>query len=219
MPAAFVQEHPEYRLYRLQHMVQEYHAEARVEPAALAADPGLESTDDVNKTKCRRCRRVLVTNRNMLDHESGSGQVSFRWHKRDTPHSPSDQQCTSLFVEPMAWMEAELSLGLIEGKLLCCKCNARLGSYSWAGSQCSCGAWIVPSFQLLRKNVDIETQVQPMKVAQPVHRSEGREAMLRVRCSTSHGDRISQGVGSNISSSPKEDSLPEIGTDAAQKNN
>ena len=34
------------------------------------------------------------------------------------------------------------------GKLHCPGCSARLGSFSWAGSQSAAGAWVVPAFQL-----------------------------------------------------------------------
>ena len=111
------QEHPEYRLFRLQNMVDEFHLENKVAPADLAPDPGAAAVvDDVNKVRCRKCRRVLVSNRNMLDHNPGDGQVSFRYHKRDGA-SQSTSSCTSLFVEPMAWMAAELGTSHNEGKV------------------------------------------------------------------------------------------------------
>lgn len=36
----------------------------------------------------------------------------------------------------------------------CPKCNARLGSFSWIGHQCSCGQWVNPSFQIHKAKVD-----------------------------------------------------------------
>lgn len=42
-----------------------------------------------------------------------------------------------------------------EGKLLCPKCKARLGSFDWLGSFCSCGSKIVPAFQLQMSRVDV----------------------------------------------------------------
>ena len=77
--------------------------------------------------------------------------------------------CTSYFIEPVAWMGDTL-LGHLEGKvlqhslhfytelkhlclcvyvqILCPKCNCRLGSFSWKGQQCSCGRWLTPAFQV-----------------------------------------------------------------------
>ena len=68
--------------------------------------------------------------------------------------------CSSVFIEPMRWMKSTLSDGATQGKLSCVKCNARLGTFNWAGEQCSCGAWITPAFQLHRKNLDIITQLR-----------------------------------------------------------
>ncbi|MCL7027438.1 hypothetical protein MKW94_010328 [Papaver nudicaule] len=44
--------------------------------------------------------------------------------------------------------------GNIEQKLLCLGCNARLGSFNWAGMQCSCGTWVNPAFQLHKNLID-----------------------------------------------------------------
>ena len=44
--------------------------------------------------------------------------------------------------------------GGVMGKLSCVACKARLGSFSWAGVQCSCGVWVVPAFQLHKSRID-----------------------------------------------------------------
>ncbi|PLW38069.1 hypothetical protein PCANC_14567 [Puccinia coronata f. sp. avenae] len=74
-------------------------------------------------------------------------------------HSPPlarSSDCSSYFVEPLSWMGSALQTGQLHGKLLCpaTHCKAKLGSFDWAGSQCSCGAWITPGFQILRSKVD-----------------------------------------------------------------
>ncbi len=97
-------------------MVDEFHLDNKITPADLAVDPGATPVEDTNKVRCRKCRRILVTNRNMLDHNSGDGQLSFRYHKRDGATAYSSA-CTSLFVEPMAWMAAELASSHNEGKV------------------------------------------------------------------------------------------------------
>eukprot|EP00049_Salpingoeca_infusionum_P022434 m.6728 g.6728 ORF g.6728 m.6728 type:complete len:358 (-) comp5185_c0_seq1:213-1286(-) len=151
--------HPEYRLYKLNNLVDEHSADGRVEPAALAPDP-LTSPPEGGAdfiVKCKKCRRLLFTDMNLLDHEPGEGQLSFRYRKRDPA---SAIRCTSHFVEPMVWMQ-EVAEGATQGKILCCKCNGRLGSFNWAGAQCSCGAWVTPSFQVHKGRVD----VQPSRMA------------------------------------------------------
>lgn len=47
-------------------------------------------------------------------------------------------QCSSYFVEPLAWMSA-LKLGEVAGRLECpnVRCGAKLGSWDWAGMQCA----------------------------------------------------------------------------------
>ncbi|UZJ51242.1 hypothetical protein CBS101457_000562 [Exobasidium rhododendri] len=64
-------------------------------------------------------------------------------------------QCSSYFVEPLAWMAA-LKAGEITGRLNCpnARCGAKLGSWDWAGMQCACGAWVTPAFALHKSKVD-----------------------------------------------------------------
>ncbi|CAO2826212.1 unnamed protein product [Amaranthus hypochondriacus] len=44
--------------------------------------------------------------------------------------------------------------GYVWEKLYCMGCKARLGSFNWAGMQCSCGAWVNPAFQLVKSKID-----------------------------------------------------------------
>ncbi|KAL1199833.1 putative inactive dual specificity protein phosphatase-like [Cardamine amara subsp. amara] len=75
-------------------------------------------------------------------------------HKKN----PGDQnQCTSIFVEPIKWMNSAMEDDVSEGKLLCPKCKAKIGSFDWSGSYCSCGSKIVPAFQLQMSRVDVIT--------------------------------------------------------------
>lgn len=71
--------------------------------------------------------------------------------------------CTSWFLEPCAWM-GDISavdgnvvdvMCLLIGKLLCSSCKTRVGDYHWHGSQCSCGQWVVPAFQIIKSRVDV----------------------------------------------------------------
>lgn len=55
-----------------------------------------------------------------IEHEPGSGQVSFKQHKQDfrvvKDSNKSSAQCTSIFIEPVSWMLPLLD-GIIEGKV------------------------------------------------------------------------------------------------------
>ena len=39
-------------------------------------------------------------------------------------------------------------------QILCPKCSVRLGSFNWAGEQCSCSQWVVPSLQIHMSKID-----------------------------------------------------------------
>ncbi|GAA5975790.1 hypothetical protein JCM11641_005875 [Rhodosporidiobolus odoratus] len=73
----------------------------------------------------------------------------------DSPLLPS-RTCSSYFVEPLSWMSPVLETGVLAGKIVCPnqKCGAKLGNFDWAGSQCSCGAWVCPGFALSVSRVD-----------------------------------------------------------------
>ncbi|XP_057351067.1 dual specificity protein phosphatase 12 isoform X2 [Manis pentadactyla] len=77
----------------------------------------------------------------------------YRLQKVTEKYPGSQAQCTSYFIEPVQWMESTL-LGVMDGQLLCPKCNAKLGSFNWYGEQCSCGRWITPAFQIHKNRVD-----------------------------------------------------------------
>ncbi|CAN0853416.1 Probable inactive dual specificity protein phosphatase-like At4g18593 [Linum grandiflorum] len=104
--------------------------------------------------RCRKCRRIVAYDDNIVTHERGKGQESFKWKKRrHDPVGKVEAECSSIFVEPMDWMQA-VQEGYVGKKLLCIGCNARLGSFNWAGMQCNCGAWINPAFQLHKSRLD-----------------------------------------------------------------
>ncbi|KAL1519139.1 hypothetical protein AB1Y20_003401 [Prymnesium parvum] len=100
--------------------------------------------------RCRKCRAMLFTTAVLEVHEKGGGQGAFRWHKRETAKKVADANCESYFLQS----DATTSLEQVEGKICCSKCSARIGSYNWSGSQCSCGAWITPAIQVVKSKVD-----------------------------------------------------------------
>ncbi|XP_004515029.1 probable inactive dual specificity protein phosphatase-like At4g18593 [Cicer arietinum] len=106
--------------------------------------------------RCKKCRRIVASKENIVSHERGKGESSFKWNKRSSESWGMEKQpadCTSIFVEPMKWMQA-VQEGQVEEKILCMGCNARLGYFNWSGMQCSCGAWINPAFQLHKSKLD-----------------------------------------------------------------
>ncbi|KAI8052528.1 dual specificity phosphatase 12 [Syncephalis plumigaleata] len=104
--------------------------------------------------RCRKCRCPLLTDEHMITHTAGSGQSAFSPHRRNQSYGHyTPTQCSSYFIEPMEWIDGIMD-GDNEGKIQCPKCLAKLGQYSWSGTQCSCGAWITPAVALHRNRVD-----------------------------------------------------------------
>jgi len=139
-----------------------------MESSSYASDPGsssnrplpfpnvLESkTEHSTLYRCKKCRRVVARDENVMGHDVGGGEAAFKWQKRGGKRGMTDERpvCTSIFVEPMQWMTT-VEEGVVEGKLQCVKCEARLGNFNWSGMQCSCGAWVTPAFQLHKSRMD-----------------------------------------------------------------
>ncbi|KAF3452100.1 hypothetical protein FNV43_RR08197 [Rhamnella rubrinervis] len=121
---------------------------------ADASSSGLESKPKPQVIyRCKKCRRIVAAQENIVPHERGEGELSFKWKKRSGSDWEEAADCTSIFVEPMKWMEA-VEEGHVEEKLQCMGCKARLGYFNWAGMQCNCGAWINPAFQLHKSRLD-----------------------------------------------------------------
>ncbi|CAL1388316.1 unnamed protein product [Linum trigynum] len=135
---------------------------AEAAPAAVSAgsETDTHATNASQKLglvyRCKKCRRIVASDDNIVLHERGKGQESFKWKKRSggtIEKTPTAVECSSIFVEPMKWMQT-VQEGFVGEKLLCMGCNARLGSFNWAGMQCNCGAWVNPAFQLHKSRLD-----------------------------------------------------------------
>ena len=96
---------------------------------------------------CRACRKRLFLSDAMVAHEQGKAQ----FERKHGTFRTGQEECTSHFIETYLWMG---DLSTLEGKLACPKCHARVGSYNWAGMQCSCGTWVRPAFQIVKSKVD-----------------------------------------------------------------
>jgi dual specificity phosphatase 12 len=157
--------HPPYRRHRVAQLAAAHAAGTAVASDAavlLHADPAAApaaGADAGGTVRCRKCRRMLAAAEHTVPHERGAGVGAFDAHKR-RKGCDAAAACSSLFVEPLAWMAPAMEDGAVEGKLTCPKCAGRLGGFCWAGEQCSCGAWVVPAFQLHAARVDV-TQSRP----------------------------------------------------------
>ncbi|CAI9087286.1 OLC1v1021323C1 [Oldenlandia corymbosa var. corymbosa] len=104
--------------------------------------------------RCKKCRRIVASQDHIQPHEPGGGQQCFKWKKRSGEVDSKPAECSSIFVEPMKWMESVQQYGCVGDKIQCMGCKARLGSFNWAGMQCNCGKWINPAFQLHKSRID-----------------------------------------------------------------
>ena len=101
----------------------------------MAADPVVSVPDEsLELYRCRKCRRLLFTSSTTLTHERGEGSVAFEKKKRGLAVQVPLDPCSSYFAEPVEWMRETLQIGSVDGKLLCPKCKARIGSFNWAGT-------------------------------------------------------------------------------------
>ncbi|XP_059462694.1 uncharacterized protein LOC132191625 [Corylus avellana] len=163
---------PVYKRFRLKVLGEFYNRGEKIDSSKFGADPGLSteisselevaSNEGNNQTpayRCKKCRRVVALQENVVDHIPGEGETSFEWNKRKSGnryYKSDETECSSIFVEPLRWMTA-VEEGALEGKLCCAHCDGRLGYFNWSGIQCSCGSWITPAFQLHRSRVDISS--------------------------------------------------------------
>lgn len=131
-------------------------AEGVVGTTVYGSDPVVVQASTAH-LRCRKCRRPLFEAQHIVEHTPGVGQAAFSWRKQNSSaHGKGGGApvCASYFVEPMAWMEGVDDPYTLEGKIQCPKCASKLGTFSWPGSQCSCGAWVAPAFVIHKKNVD-----------------------------------------------------------------
>eukprot|EP00743_Colponemidia_sp_Colp-15_P002062 GILK01002236.1.p1 GENE.GILK01002236.1~~GILK01002236.1.p1 ORF type:complete len:326 (+),score=56.94 GILK01002236.1:49-978(+) len=138
-----------HRQYRIRKAEMARNATGHVAATEL---PSLDS-DESSYASCNRCRQKLFAMSNVVPHESTTTKMGFEHKNRDS-RIMKGAECTSFFIEPISWMG---QLQDVEGKISCpnSKCPNKIGSWNWFGMQCSCGAWVAPSFQIHKSKVDI----------------------------------------------------------------
>ena len=86
--------------------------------------------------KCKKCRRALFLPAAIIPHGDGyAGKKDFLDKKRRRMKDREQKNiCSSVFLEPMEWME-DLIRGKLNGLLTCPKCSQKVGHFDWSGSQ------------------------------------------------------------------------------------
>lgn len=119
-----------------------------------------ENNEEVHYT-CRKCATHLFDSSAVLHkgsdghakHGIGVSDVKAPWQaKQQVVQTGAGGDCTSVFIEePPEWANCHERNN---GRLLCPRCKARVGSFSWSGAQCSCGRWVTPAFQFHLSRID-----------------------------------------------------------------
>lgn len=59
--------------------------------------------------RCKKCRRIIASEENIVPHERGKGEQCFKWKKRSNEPGKGEKEaaeCSSIFVESMKWMQS-----------------------------------------------------------------------------------------------------------------
>lgn len=98
--------------------------------------------------RCQQCRKPLFKSADIIPHQATKLR-DFANKRRQ--FADATNECTSFFIEKPAWLDAK---GKTSDTIYCPYCHYKIGHFSWIGSQCSCGEWIKPSFQIPISRVD-----------------------------------------------------------------
>ncbi len=114
------------------------------------------SPNKISNAKCKKCRTILAQSINVFPHVpsetlSWTEILSKRINEKNT------KECRqSLFIEPMPWMSSQFTNSKYEqqhSKLLCAKCNSKVGSFSTNSPlTCPCAATMAAPGSLLSLN-------------------------------------------------------------------
>ncbi|KAL4420279.1 hypothetical protein ABPG77_005619 [Micractinium sp. CCAP 211/92] len=166
-----------YKRFLLQQAANHYQETGALPAAEALPAPAEPAGGGATLYRCRKCRCLVATAHNVVETEQGPGAAAFSWRKRDKQQrlavdagGGGGGEEGSLFVEPLRWMGEgggadSVVAGAVQGKLYCPKCQARLGSFNWAGTQSSSGAWVTPAFQLHLSKLDAIESGPPAALA------------------------------------------------------
>lgn len=154
---------PEYKQYLISLALQLDPSGSSLRDLNVFADKPKSYLEDFSyELRCKRCRQVLANDNDVDTHEAPDASSLQSQFIRTAPNSrrivkaeEASTKCSHHFVtEPLYWMKKELDHAHIEGKFQCPKCETKVGGYSWKGSRCSCGKWMIPAIHLQSAKVD-----------------------------------------------------------------
>lgn len=106
---------------------------------ALFADAALFAAHDASETQRRLIKKPF-------------GQVAVAQDRCSHYFLDADRVLTT---EGLAWLAAVVTAEEArEGVIACPRCRHKLGTFTWKGMQCACGAWQTPAVAITRSKVD-----------------------------------------------------------------
>ncbi|ESO89447.1 hypothetical protein LOTGIDRAFT_125232 [Lottia gigantea] len=165
-----------FRQYRLNKLSLSVQAGQQISDHKLYSQ--LDESNSLNSYKCRKCRQALFKSSALLPHMEGKGKAAFDWRSRieddenDIDFQNKDKTLCdrSLFIEPLKWMSSYVHN--MEGKILCPKCSAKIGSFIWYGERCPCGTWVAPAFHIQSSKVDLCKPINIVRNRSPLQKTE-----------------------------------------------
>ena len=126
----------------------------QTEQSTEASLPTVPRVVDPTKTRyaCRTCRTVLFGEDDFEDPPHVAQKHQFSARKKNHGGA-GGTSCQSHFLtdKGLDWMG---DMSEMEGRFSCPKCKSKLGTWHWAGAQCSCGTWVTPAVQIPKSKVD-----------------------------------------------------------------
>ena len=140
----------------------------RIEAMQSQTTTTLEKCDETKiRYACKICRTILFGEDHLEDPPHTKARHDIRMRKlKSRSQQQVRNECGSVFLaSDMDWMGNGPS-NECEGKLNCPKCSTKVGIWKWAGTQCSCGTWVTPAFQVVLSKVDI---IYPRNQTNSIH--------------------------------------------------
>lgn len=151
----------DYKIFTLYHLGRQVSTNNNLQAIQNYLKKFKEKVYDGDRYKCRQCRKCLFFHSNVIPHLLGQDLYWNNYALQLIPEQSSHSICSqSLSIEFLPWM-TEAHTALL-GKILCPECSSKIGSFSWKGQLCSCGATISPSFKIIESKMDKESKNPPL---------------------------------------------------------
>ncbi|KAF2620707.1 hypothetical protein F2Q68_00042372 [Brassica cretica] len=132
---------PIYKHFRLKTLGNLYSKDKRFDKLKLRADPRMSNEGSGSTYQCKKCNNVLLFQKQVIVHTPGEADLEFDDMFKNMMgevhyKNPGDQKkCTSVFVEPLSWMNEEEDPLVWWGECRICQEESAIKNLE---SPCSC---------------------------------------------------------------------------------